>query len=93
MKEMKRILVVLVAVLMVSPVLFAASGPTTDSTVWGNGGKSSPTLDGAIWGGNAKSGPPAQTEGAIWGSESIETPAQRATGRRRGCLPSRASLT
>jgi len=84
MKETKRILVVLVALLMLSPVLFAASGPTTDSTVWGNGGKSSPTLDGAVWGGNAKSGPPAQTESTVWGSESIDTPTQQGNGSAQG---------
>lgn len=84
MKEMKRFLVVLAVVLMASPVLFAASGPTTDSAVWGNGGKSSPTLDGAVWGNNSKSAPPAETEGATWGSESIDTPTQKGNGSAEG---------
>ena len=89
MKEMKRILVVLVAVLMVSPVLFAASGPTTDSTIWGSGGKSSPSLDSTIWGGKAKSGPPAQTESTVWGSESIDTPTQQGNGSAEGAYHQR----
>lgn len=85
MKEMKRILVVMVAVLMVSPVLFAASGPTTDGATWGGKSASGPpiVLEGATWGGNAKSGPPILTEGATWGSESIETPTQQGAYHQR----------
>ena len=79
MKEMKRILVVLVAVLMVSPVLFAASGPTTDSALWGNNSKGTPPTqtDCALWGNNSKGGPRTSTESAIRIGERIESPTQQ----------------
>ena len=67
MKEMmKRILVVLVAILMVSSVLFA--GPVRVNYT----NPKAPTTDGAIWGG--KVAPP--TEGAIWGGSSVGTTTQ-----------------
>jgi len=73
MKETKRILVVLVAVLMVSSVLFA--GPVRVNNT-------DPTTDGATWGG--KVAPPAETEGATWGGESLETPTQKGNGSAEG---------
>jgi len=73
MKETKRILVVLVALLMISSALFA--GPVRVNNT-------DPTTDGAIWGG--KSAPPAETEGAIWGAESLETPTQQRDGSAQG---------
>jgi len=75
MKATKRILVVLVALLMVSSVLYAGPVRINDTD---------PTTDGAIWGNGGKAGPPMQTEGAIWGADSLEIPTQQGNGSAEG---------
>ena len=78
MKEMKRILVVLVAILMVSSVLYAdpahvnnANNPTSDNV---SNGKGAPQTEGAVWG----------AEGAVWGGNSLEPGAQNGNPSDQG---------
>ena len=66
MKEMKKVLVVLVAILMVSSVLYA--GPGHDN----NSNSNAPTTDGAVWGGKL----PPPKEGAVWGGNDLGTDPQ-----------------
>ena len=78
MKEMNTILVVLVAILMVSSVLFA--GPVHVN----NTNPNAPTTDGAIWGGHGKTPPPLVVEGAVWGGNSVGTTAQHGNPSAQG---------
>ena len=74
MKEMKKVLVVLVAILMVSSFLYA--GPVHVN----NTDPKAPATDGAIWGGKL----PPPKEGAIWGGNGPENGAQHGNPSAQG---------